>query len=119
VQSGEDLENALNELKKSDANLRRIIATVPALAWCNRPDGSIEFVNQRWQEYTGLSPQEAHGWGWKTSIHPEDLPRLMGNGNRSATLISRVSAMCNCSGLTVSSVGFCSGVDRSVTKLVR
>jgi len=73
----EDLEKALNELKKSDTGLRRIIDTIPALAWCNRPDGSIDFINQRWHEYTGLSLQEAHGWGWKIAIHPEDLPTLM------------------------------------------
>jgi formate hydrogenlyase transcriptional activator len=73
----EDLERALKELKKSEADLRTIIDTIPALAWCSRPVGPIEFINQRWHEYTGLFPQEAHGWGWKTAIHPEDLPRLM------------------------------------------
>jgi formate hydrogenlyase transcriptional activator len=72
-----DLENVLNELDNSEADLRTIIDTIPALAWCNRPDGSIEFINQRWHEFTGLSRQEAYGWGWKTAIHPEDLPRLM------------------------------------------
>jgi PAS domain S-box-containing protein len=41
------------------------------------PDGSNEFLNQRWHDYTGLSPQEAHGWGWKVTIHPEDLGKLL------------------------------------------
>ena len=72
-----DLENALLESRESEAQLRRIIDTVPTLAWCNLPDGSNEFVNQRWHDYTGLSPQEARGWGWKATIHPEDLDSLM------------------------------------------
>ena len=72
----EDLERALNEVKKSEADLRTIVDTIPALAWCSRPDGSIEFINQRWREYTGLSLQATQGWGWKTAIHPEDLPKL-------------------------------------------
>jgi hypothetical protein len=33
--------------------------SIPVLAWCNRPDGSNEFLNKRWQDYTGLSQEEA------------------------------------------------------------
>ena len=73
----EDLEKALNESRRSESRLLRIIDTIPTLAWCNLPDGSNEFLNQRWLDYTGLLPEEAHGWGWKVAIHPEDLPKLM------------------------------------------
>src|SRR6266853_6458650 len=75
--SRKDLENALLESRESEARLRRIFDTIPSLAWCNLPDGSNEFLNQRWYDYTGLSPEEAHGGGWKAAIHPEDLPILM------------------------------------------
>jgi PAS domain S-box-containing protein len=67
----------LNESRSSEPTLRQIIHKIPTLAWCNLPDGSSEFLNQRWHDYTGLSPQEAHGAGWKVAIHPEDLPRVM------------------------------------------
>jgi PAS domain S-box-containing protein len=67
----------LNETKKSEAQFRRFIDTVPALLWCNLPDGSNEFLNQRWHEYAGLSPQESHGWGWQVAFHPEDLLKLL------------------------------------------
>jgi formate hydrogenlyase transcriptional activator len=70
-QSQGDLAHALNE-----AELRRFIDTIPALAWSSHPDGSVDFVNQRWTVYTGLSPEESYGWGWKTAIHPDDLPAL-------------------------------------------
>src|SRR5579863_7397300 len=72
-----DLEIALLESRESEAHLRRIIDTIPALAWCNLPDGSNEFLNRRWHEYTGLSPEESHGWGWQVAFHAEDLPPLM------------------------------------------
>jgi PAS domain S-box-containing protein len=75
--SRKDLENALIGSRESEARLRRIIDTIPSLAWCNLPDGSNEFLNQRWHDYTGLSAEEAHGWGWKAAIHPVDLPMLM------------------------------------------
>ena len=76
-QTQEDLEKALNEAKKSEAHLRKIIDTIPTLAWCNLPDGSNEFVNQRWCDYTGLSPEEVRRVGCKVVIHPEDLPKWL------------------------------------------
>ena len=75
--SQEALRSALDEIRGSEAKLLRVIDTIPALAWCNLPDGSNEFLNKRWHDYTGLSPEESHGWGWQASFHPEDLPRLM------------------------------------------
>jgi len=47
----------------SDDVLRTMIDQMPTLAWSCRPDGSAEFVNQRWLDYTGLSMEEAVGWG--------------------------------------------------------
>src|SRR6266550_1877462 len=76
-QTREDLEKALNEAKKSEAHLRKIIDTIPTLAWCNLSDGSNEFVNQRWCDYTGLSPAEVQRRGCKVVIHPEDLPKWL------------------------------------------
>jgi formate hydrogenlyase transcriptional activator len=61
----------------SEAKLRRVIDTIPTMAWCNLPDGPNEFLNKRWHDYTGLSPEQSHGWGWQAAFHPEDLPRLM------------------------------------------
>ena len=54
-----------------------MIDTIPTLSWCNQPDGSNEFLSKGWHEYTGLSPDEAHGWGWSVAFHPVDLPPLM------------------------------------------
>ena len=71
------LQRAFNEIKKSEAKLRQVIDTIPTLAWCNLPDGPNEFLNKGWHEYTGLSPEESHGWGWQVAFHPEDLPPLM------------------------------------------
>ena len=73
----EKLQNAFDEIRKSEAKLRRVIDTIPTLSWCNLPDGPNEFLSKGWHEYTGLSPEESHGWGWQASFHPDDLPPLM------------------------------------------
>jgi formate hydrogenlyase transcriptional activator len=75
--SKHDLQLALQEAKKSEARLRKIIDTIPTLAWCNLTDGSNDFVNRRWSDYTGLSQEEVKRVGCKVAIHPEDLPRWL------------------------------------------
>jgi len=47
------------------------------MAWCSLPDGSVQFFNQRWHDYTGVSFEEARGWAWKAVIHPDDLEKLV------------------------------------------
>ena len=76
--SHESLTNALTLLQQSEARLRQVIDTIPTLAWCNLPDGPNEFLNKRWHEYTGLSPEKSNGWGWQAAFHPDDLRPLMG-----------------------------------------
>ena len=60
----------------SERNLSLIINTMPVLAWSALPDGTVEFFNQRWLDYTGLSPEQAQGWGWTEAFHPDDLGRM-------------------------------------------
>src|ERR1700681_2100012 len=68
---------AEDALRRGEDYLRLTIDTIPVLAWCNRPDGWNEFLNQRGLDYTGLTIEEARGWGWKVAIHPDDLPQLL------------------------------------------
>jgi hypothetical protein len=57
----------VNALK--EAKLRRVIDTIAALTWSRHSDDSVDFVNQRWTEYTGLLPEECMAGGWKAAIH--------------------------------------------------
>src|SRR5579863_7585014 len=61
----------------SEDQLRANINSIPVLAWTARPDGSVEFFNERWLNYAGLSMEEARDWGWADSIHPDDMNRLL------------------------------------------
>ena len=55
---------------------RLMIDAIPAMAWSCLPDGSVEFLNRQWLDYTGLSLDTALGLGWKTVIHLDDLEAL-------------------------------------------
>jgi PAS domain S-box-containing protein len=58
-------------------DIRLVVDTIPTLAWSAGRDGSADFFNQRWLDYTGLSAEQALGSGWQVAIHPEDLVRIL------------------------------------------
>ena len=68
-----ELEKVVDELGKSEDRLRVLIETIPALAWTSLADGSNDFVNRRWLEYTGISLEQMQGAGTMAPIHPEDI----------------------------------------------
>lgn len=72
-----ELSDALEKLGQEAVRLQTLIDTVPSFLWTSFPDGSKEFLNKRWYEYTGLTQEQGKGWGWKVVVHPDDLDRLI------------------------------------------
>lgn len=56
--------------------LRAFIDAVLAIAWSSLPDGSLDFINQRFRDYTGLSSDQLTGLKWKSAVHPDDIQKL-------------------------------------------
>jgi PAS domain S-box-containing protein len=56
-----------------ELELSLLIDALPGLVWTALLDGRAEYLNQRWCEYTGLSLDQAIGYGWQSALHPEDL----------------------------------------------
>ena len=75
--AGLELRMSTPEIQTSvHLELRRFIDHVPALGWSALPDGSLNYVNQRFREYTGLSLDELYGSGWKSAVHRDDIQPL-------------------------------------------
>jgi PAS domain-containing protein len=53
-------------------DIRLVVDTIPTLAWSAGADGSADFFNQRWLDYTGLSAKQALDSGWQVAIHPDE-----------------------------------------------
>src|SRR5262249_18754751 len=70
----DDAKRAEHRVRTSERNLNLIINTIPTLAWAARPDGSVEFINQRWLDYTGIP--DGRNLTWTPAIHPDDRSRL-------------------------------------------
>src|SRR6267378_3625729 len=71
------LQHLYATLQRSEDRLRLVIDTIPAHVWSAQPDGSVDFVNRRWLETTGLTMEDALGWDWGSVVHPDDLARYV------------------------------------------
>src|SRR6202047_5348819 len=58
-------------------DVRPVVDAIPTLAWSAQADGSADFFNKRWLDYTGLSVEQARDWGWTVALHPDDLNGLV------------------------------------------
>jgi PAS domain S-box-containing protein len=79
-------ESARQERANAEANERyyRFLAeAIPEIIWTARPDGFVDYFNQRWYEYTGLTPGATGGWGWDAALHPDDVERCVGRWKHS------------------------------------
>jgi len=86
---GERAQVALRKaFERSEAQLQRIVDAIPTQAWCLGPDGTVEYLNQRWHDYTGITREEARGDRPSSAarrgtnatdviqriVHPDDAP---------------------------------------------
>ena len=82
------LVNAFNEmlieiqkrdsaLQESERQFRSLADSIPQLAWMGEATGELFWYNRRWYEYTGTTPQQMLGWGWRSVHDPEQLPAVM------------------------------------------
>jgi PAS domain S-box-containing protein len=69
-------------LKGSERDLKLIIDTIPTQLWWTHQDGLTHFHNQRYLDYIGLSEEQLQGWGWVSTIHPDDVDQVASNWQR-------------------------------------
>ncbi|MBX2998534.1 MAG: PAS domain S-box protein [Caldilineaceae bacterium] len=70
-----DRKRAEEALRQSEARFRVMAETLPDILFTCQANGAIDYINQRFHRYTGIQSEQALGFGWTTSIHPEDIQR--------------------------------------------
>jgi PAS domain S-box-containing protein len=63
-------------LRASEAQYHSLADLIPGIVWTARPDGWIDYANQFWFKFTGLTMDQTQGSGWAVTVHPDDLPRV-------------------------------------------
>ncbi|NVO85510.1 PAS domain-containing protein [Hymenobacter terrestris] len=83
LQASEDVTEAIlaarhaaevqRELNEATERNRFVLESLPTLVWTTQPDGTAEFFNARWTDFTGRSLADTLGWGWVADLHPDDV----------------------------------------------
>jgi len=81
---------ALESIKESEKRYQTLSEKSPVGIFRTRPDGYTTYVNPRWSEITGLSFDEAIGYGWVKTVHPDDKVKIM-EGWKKATSLQQKS----------------------------
>jgi PAS domain S-box-containing protein len=74
----------INDLKKTQAaleqqqhQLRDLIETIPAMLWCNDPQGRLTYINRKTSEFVGLDISQLADLGYQKTFHPDDLDSVV------------------------------------------
>lgn len=80
-QQKDELEATVKERTKdlsvSRGNLKLLADHITQMTWTCMPDGRVNFFNERWYDYTALGFEQSMGWGWRETIHPDDIEIFM------------------------------------------
>ncbi len=60
---------------------RDLAEAMPPIVWTARPDGYLDYYNQRWFDYTGMTFEQTRRWGWQPILHPDDAQRCLERWN--------------------------------------
>ena len=63
-------------LQASQASFRQLADSMPHMVWTARPDGYLDYYNERWYEFTGFSREDSSENLWERIVHPDDLQRV-------------------------------------------
>ena len=66
-------EKITEQTIENDNQFSLICDTMPQMMWTTRPDGFHDYFSQRWYDYTGLTPKNSLGLGWKLPFHDDDM----------------------------------------------
>jgi PAS domain S-box-containing protein len=79
---GEARRRAEEARRAEELRFRTLANAIPQLAWTARPDGDIDWWNQRWVDYTGATLGDSGGWRWAELVHPEHVDRVVESARR-------------------------------------
>jgi len=67
---------AREALRASEEQYHSLADLIPGVVWTARADGAIDYVNQFWLDFTGMTLEQTLGSGWTSALHPDDLARV-------------------------------------------
>jgi len=81
IQQNDELEATVKERTKdlsiSREHFKILSDHITQMTWTNLPNGEVNYYNQRWYQYTGLTFAETKKHGWRAVVHPDDIKETL------------------------------------------
>ncbi|MDQ2776527.1 MAG: PAS domain S-box protein [Acidobacteriota bacterium] len=74
---GRDVTARKQAMAENQERFRTLANNIAQHAWMADESGFIFWYNQRWFGYTGTTLNEARGWAWQKSHHPDHVDRVV------------------------------------------
>ena len=75
-------EQAQREARQSEERFRQLADAMPQIVWAAQPDGTVDYYNQQWHDYTGMPEHGTGDASWEPVLHPDDLAATHAAWNR-------------------------------------
>jgi PAS domain S-box-containing protein len=72
-----EIQKRDSALQESERQFRALADSMPQLAWMAEPYGDLVWFNRRWFEFTGTTPDQMAGGGWRSVHDPQVLPDVI------------------------------------------
>ncbi len=69
-----DYKRVEQALRQSEERYRSLVESLPQLVCMTDADGMVNYCNQSWIDYTGLTLEQTQDTRWEQAFHPDDLP---------------------------------------------
>ncbi len=63
--------------KEQRTRATQLTQGLPQMVWTSTPDGSFDFLNRRWCEYTGEDEKSQLGYAWLEQVYPDDKDKFI------------------------------------------
>jgi PAS domain S-box-containing protein len=62
---------------------QRLVETTPQIVWITDASGALEYLGDRWFQYTGQDPSTVFAYDWSAFVHPDDVSKTKATWQRS------------------------------------
>ena len=75
AESNAALQRSVEALRGSEEKYRQLANSMPLIVWTATEDGSLDYYNERWYEFTGFKRSLTEEFSWGPVLHPDDLQK--------------------------------------------
>lgn len=83
LRTAEESVRSEEVVRRSEAYFHQLADTMPQLVWAARPDGTVDYCNQRWYEIAPGTMLPMTHEGWADLLHPNDREGYLGAWHQS------------------------------------